>query len=167
MAAVFLMMMFLVLVAGCRQGDKFSDAVSAGTSIEKNGVRISIAANRTCNYTQTKKPAGANGVKKLLLYKMEIIKTEAGGKTSPLQAILMDSRGNYYKTAPGIIAIAQAKVCIKSDDIKAYNAIWNETCNQNELYKAFVLGFDVPADAIPEKLFWNKEWLNIDIFFKL
>ena len=85
----------------------------------------------------------------------------------PQGAVLLDQKGNSYENQPGVIAMAQNNNCIKSDDIKAYNIIWNGELKTGEPQTAYVLGFELPEGAIPEKLYWNKEWKNNNTCFVL
>ena len=85
----------------------------------------------------------------------------------PQGAVLLDQKGNSYENQPGIIASAQSTNCIKSDDIKAYNIIWNGKLKPGEPQTAYVLGFELPEDAIPEKLYWNNNCKEKNICFVL
>ncbi len=76
----------------------------------------------------------------------------------PAGATLWDSRGNAYESTPGVIAMAQNSHCIKGDDLDSYNAVWNATIQPGETKRAFLLGFELPSDAIPAKLCWNRQW---------
>lgn len=155
------------MTAGCKQQSKTGQAAIATTSIEKDGAQISISGVVECRYPENDPLFEKKKNRKLVLFNAAVTATEAINQTSPAGAILVDSRGNRYETSPGIVAMAQTNKCIKGDDIKAYNAIWNETLKENEMQQAFVLGYELPEDAVADKLFWNKDWENENIFFSL
>jgi hypothetical protein len=85
----------------------------------------------------------------------------------PTGATIWDNRGNEYEASPQAVAMAQNNHCIKGDDIESYNAIWNAALKTGETKRAFVLGFELPEDAVPSKLCWNKAWEERDLFFVL
>ena len=85
----------------------------------------------------------------------------------PTGATIWDSRGNKYEVSPQVVAMAQNNHCIKGDDIESYNAIWNASLKPGEMKRAFVLGFELPEDAKPSRLCWNKTWEERDLFFVL
>ena len=86
---------------------------------------------------------------------------------APPGAILYDDRGNEYAVSMRVIAMAQGNRCIKGDDIPAYNAIWNASVEPGKSMRAFVLGFDLPSDAVPSQLYWNRDWQKQDLYFIL
>ena len=107
--------------------------------------------------------------KKLVLVEAELNYIEAGMADKkfiiPEGNILVDAEGNEYSSSPGVIAMAQNCKCIKGDDIAGYNQIWNGTMDKTA--KAFALGFEVPVNFVPEKLFWNNECRASNLFFTL
>ncbi len=77
----------------------------------------------------------------------------------------MGLQGDIYHSSPGVIAMAQNNKCIPGDDIEGYNQIWNGTLDKTA--KAFALGFEVPENFIPDKLFWNNECKLSNRYFSL
>lgn len=151
----------------CKQQSSTGPAVINTNDIEKDGAQISLSGIIECRYPGNSPLFEKKKNRKLVLFKAVVTAKAAINQTSPAGAILVDSRGNRYETSPGIVAMAQANKCIKGDDIKGYNAIWNETLKENEVQQAFVLGYELPEGAVPDKLFWNKDWENKNIFFAL
>lgn len=122
-------------------------------------------AIQQCPYPEKDPVVEKKQGKKLLLFCMEVYQQGNSAAEIPTGAVLEDSRGNSYDNLPGVIAMAQTNGCIKGDDIKAYNSIWNGTMKPGEKQTAYVLGFEVPADANPEKLYWNNHWKDKNMFF--
>lgn len=165
---IYILSGFIFLtVAGCKKQNKTGSAAIATTSIEIDGAQISLSEVVECRYPENDPLFEKKKNRKLVLFNAVVTATAGINQTSPAGAILVDSRGNRYETSPGIVAMAQANKCIKGDDIKAYNAIWNETLKEKEMQQAFVLGYELPEDAVADKLFWNKDWENENIFFSL
>jgi hypothetical protein len=166
--AIFVLIAFIgSMAAGCKQQSENQQAVIRTGTIEKDGAQISLSQTLECNYPGNSPVFEKKKNRKLVLIDAVVTATAAINQTAPTGAILMDSRGNRYETSPGVVAMAQANKCIKGDDIKGYNAIWNETLKKNEVQQAFVLGYELPEDAIADKLFWNKKWEDENIFFIL
>lgn len=84
---------------------------------------------------------------------------------SPAGNLLLGSKGDTFCSSAGVIAMAQNNKCIPGDDIEGYNQIWNGTLDKTA--KAFALGFEVPENFIPDKLFWNNECKLSNRYFSL
>jgi hypothetical protein len=141
---------------------------SGNSDIVYNGIQYRVMAIQQCPYPEKDPVVEKKQGKKLLLFCIEVYRTNVSSTAEiPTGALLEDNRGNSYDNLPGVIAMAQTNGCIKGDDIKAYNSIWNGTLQPREKQTAYVLGFEVPADAIPEKLYWNNHWKNKNIFFSI
>jgi hypothetical protein len=154
------------LVVACQRPDKTAPALHQAT-IERNGVQYTIEAVRECRYPADNPLYEQRWNKKLLLLQ---IKVHCNGVNNnrlliPNGAMLTDKRANNYETSPVVIAMAQNNHCIAGNDIKDYNAIWNGDIKAGETYTAFVLGFELPEDAMPDKLYWNNEWKNNQLYF--
>ncbi len=149
---------------------KYISAVDTGDKqqVEFKGVKIKIDTILFCAYPQND-PVYLYRKKKLVLVEAELDYTGAGMADKkfiiPEGNILVDANGDEYSSSPGVIAMAQNSRCIKGDDIAGYNQIWNGTVNK--MTKAFVLGFEVPVNFVPDKLFWNRDWKKENIFFHL
>jgi hypothetical protein len=165
-----------LLIAGCNSKAKeaawdndYKLSVVEQSGKSYRGVVINIEKTVYCNYPKNDPVYEKKKNKKLLLFNMSVLKNETGRSEAiiPAGAVVADSRGNLYETSPGVIAMAQSSRCIKGDDIKAYNNIWNGTIHTGEIQKAFVLGFELPADVLPVKLYWNKHWVDEQFFFEL
>ncbi len=171
----FILLIFLATVLfSCRQ-DNRNTAIpntaivktNGNNSITTSGIQYSIIEILQCRYPD-KDPVFKNKQgKKLLLFRLEIYCRDkvTTAFEIPQGALLTDSRGNSYESLPGVIAMAQTNDCIKGDDIKAYNIIWAGEMKAGDKQTAYVLGFEVPEDASPEKLYWNNKWKDRNIFF--
>lgn len=138
---------------------------SGKNDIVYNGIQYRVMAIQQCPYPEKDPVVEKKQGKKLLLFCMEVYQQSNTAAEIPTGALLEDNRGNSYENLPGVIAMAQTNGCIKGDDIKAYNIIWNGSLKPREKQTAYVLGFEVPVDAIPEKLYWNNHWKDKNMFF--
>jgi hypothetical protein len=169
-----LLWLWLLAIAGCKPGlpgNRESGMVLPNINdsmIEYGGVKIGIKEMKRCHYPLRDPLFEKKGNKKLVLVRMELQCLENSGRRAivPEGAILTDSRGNQYDPSPAIIATAQNNRCISGDDISAYNAIWNGTVEKGNSYTAWVLGFEIPEDAVPEKLYWNRNWKIDQLYFE-
>ena len=165
------LIVLLSVSTGCRNNKK--DAASYSDNrvsiVKLGGVTIKLMNIRQCRYPENSLLVEMKWNKKLLLFNMQVDCENKSNKylKIPQGAVLLDQKGNSYENQPGVIAMAQNNDCIKSDDIKAYNIIWNGGLKTGEPQTAYVLGFELPEDAIPEKLYWNKEWKNNNTCFVL
>jgi hypothetical protein len=171
---VIISLILAVSIASCKtNADTDTNTSNLGVreaeNILVNGIEYSVAGLTQCNYPGNDPMIEKKRNKKLVIIRMQIhcIETTSRNEIAPLEAELIDSRGNSYTTSPAVIAIAQNNGCIKGDDIKGYNAIWNGELKKGETATAYVLGFEIPGVAMPEKLYWNNEWKNKDLFFLL
>lgn len=160
----------MLLSCGQHRKEALLPATTMNTSgksdIVYNGIQYRVMAIQQCPYPEKDPVVEKKQGKKLLLFCIEVYRTNVSSTAEiPTGALLEDNRGNSYDNLPGVIAMAQTNGCIKGDDIKAYNIIWNGTLKTGEKQTAYVLGFEVPADAIPEKLYWNNHWKNKNMFF--
>jgi hypothetical protein len=157
-------------IASCKTKTDSNRSTRAGIenkSVLINGIEYSISDVKQCSYPANDLMIEKKKNKKLVLVRMQVHCTETINKNelAPHEAELIDSKGNSYANSPAIIAIAQNNGCIKGDDIKSYNAIWNGIIKKNETETAWVLGFEIPVNANPEKLYWNINWKNNNLFF--
>jgi hypothetical protein len=163
-----LLLLLIALLLGCGKNKR---AVSEDRSraIEYNGLLCRIIEIKQCKYPKEDPVFEKKKDKKLLLFQLQILQQDKVNKQLqiPQRALLTDTRGNSYENSPAVIAMAQMNECIKGDDIKAYNAIWNGELNKNETQTAYILGFELQEDAIPEKLYWNYNWKAKNIYFFL
>lgn len=138
---------------------------SAG--IETKGLVFVLSGIRNCLYPVNDPLFEKRKNSKLVLIQVLVQCREKSDKNSviPAGATLTDNRGNEYGSSPSVIAMAQTGSCIGNDDIRDYNAIWNGNIVPGEKYRAWILGFEMPRDAVPEKLFWNLQWKNDGLFF--
>ena len=161
----------MVLAAGSCNPYGPAPGIDAGTpgsgTVENNGVQYTLETIRECHYPANDPLYEKRWNKKLLVLQMKVHCTGLSNKNllTPRGAVLTDRRANNYETSPVVIAIAQNNRCINGNDIKDYNAIWNGDVKSGETYTAFVLGFELPEDAIPDKLYWNNDWKNQRLFF--
>jgi hypothetical protein len=163
----------LAVLAGCRSGlwkntkGGVPGNITTTVIIEDNGIRFSLASIKNCRYPVNDPLFEKKKNKKLVLLQLQLQCVQTGKKISvlPAGAMLTDSRGNEYVSSPAVIAMAQTSRCINDDDIGAYNAIWNGDIHSGEPYTAWVLGFEMPDDAIPGRLYWNHSWRNKQLFF--
>ena len=135
--------------------------------IEFKGVKIMINKILYCTYPAGDPVYGYHKNKKLVLVETELNCTETNVADKkliiPEGNILVNTDGDEYSSSPAVIAMAQNSRCIKGDDIEGYNQIWNGTVDKTA--KAFTLGFEVPVNFVPAKLFWNRDWKKENIFF--
>lgn len=161
------------MLAGCKTGLRQGASVKAGEEmmmtgkIEDAGIEFSLPGMRKCHYPVNDPLFAKKKNKKLVLLQVQLRCLQAGEKIKmiPGGAVLTDSRGNEYESSPAVIAMAQTSQCIGNDDIGDYNAIWNGDIHTGENYTAWVLGFELPEDAVPEKLYWNRYWKNRELYF--
>jgi hypothetical protein len=163
--------LILLLVAGaCNRAKQGRMEINprSGT-LESNGVQYTIETVRECRYPANDPLYEKRRDKKLLLLQMKVHCTVVHDNTLliPSGAVLTDKQANNYETSPVVIAMAQNNQCIAGNDIKDYNAIWNGEIKAGETYTAFALGFELPENAVPDKLYWNNGWINQNIFFLL
>ncbi len=171
----FILWIVLLAAAGCEtKSSRYAAPVAtegakpkSPSGIESNGIQYAIVDIKQCRYPANDPLFEKKWNKKLLLFRMKLTCTDMKNKADvmPEGGLLTDSRGNSYTTSPGVIAMAQSNGCIKGDDIKAYNAIWNAELKKGEMQTAYVLGFELPEDAIPVKMYWNNDWKNQNLFF--
>lgn len=173
MKNILIVWLLSAMLAGCQTGldnntsasVKESDA--AGPVIEDSGIQFTLAGMKNCRYPANDPLFEEKHHRKLVLLQVQVRCINAYCKASaiPGGAILTDNRGNEYESFPSVIAMAQNSGCIGNDDIRDYNAIWNGNMNTGENYTAWVLGFELPENAVPEKLYWNRSWRNKELFF--
>jgi hypothetical protein len=169
-----LIISLLIIVAFAACKTNADNSTTNGPGIEKqdilvNGIEYKVAGVKQCNYPANDPMLEKKRNKKLVVIRMQVHCVEITNRSeiAPNEAALIDNRGNSYTSSPAIIAIAQNNGCIKGDDIKSYNAIWNATVKKGTTETAWVLGFEIPVDANPEKLYWNEKWVIENIFFLL
>ncbi|MCX6317223.1 MAG: hypothetical protein NTW29_08020 [Bacteroidetes bacterium] len=173
MKGSILFWLWLVTIAGCKPG--LPESRNSGglltnhnsSMIEYGGVKIIVKEMKRCHYPLRDPLFEKKGNKKLVVVRMELYCLENTSRRAivPDGAILTDSRGNEYEPSPAVIATAQNNRCISGDDISAYNAIWNGNVKKGNSYTAWMLGFELPEDAVPEKLYWNKNWKIDQVYF--
>jgi len=161
----------LLLASGCkgdvRQRAKGELPVATAINTGQRGVALTIAGSKNCHYPQNDPLFEKKKNKKLVLLQVRL---HCGGNCSrediiPAGALLTDTRGNEYEASPAVIAMAQTSRCITDEDIRDYNAIWNGDTDAGRTYTAWVLGFELPAEAVPERLYWNTGWKNNNSYF--
>ena len=167
---LWLILLFSI-ITGCRNNKK-SEAFYSDNQVsvvKQGGLSIKLMNIRQCKYPENNLLVEKKWNKKLLLFKMQVDCEHKSNKylEIPQGAVLLDQKGNSYENQPGVIAMAQSNNCIKSDDIKAYNIIWNGKLKTGEPQSAYVLGFELPENAIPEKLYWNNAWKSNNTCFVL
>lgn len=135
--------------------------------IKYAGTEFSLSGIKNCRYPVNDPLFEKKKNKKLVLLQVQVRRLRSGDKITviPGGAMLTDSRGNEYESSPAVIAMAQTSLCIGNDDIRDYNAIWNGDIDTGENYTAWVLGFELPLNAMPEKLYWNQQWKNKQLYF--
>ncbi len=148
---------------------KYSAAVAAKDKLQVEFKRTKVTINTIlyCAYPPGDPVYVYHKNKKLVLIETELNCTETSVADKKLMIpegnILVNAEGDEYSSSPGVIAMAQNSRCIKGDDIAGYNQIWNGTVDKTA--KAFTLGFEVPVNFVPDKLFWNKDWKKENTFF--
>lgn len=135
--------------------------------VEFKGAEVMISKILYCAYPAADPVYGYHKNKKLVLFETELNCTETSVADKKLMIpegnILVNAEGDEYSSSPAVIAMAQNGKCIKGDDIAGYNQIWNGTVDKTA--KAFTLGFEVPVNFVPDKLFWNRDCKKENIFF--
>jgi hypothetical protein len=166
MTLLYKPILLLLLVAGCTSKaeknkssirDVAVDGYAASYKHTLNNIQVEIKEIKTCDYPEKDPLYKKKRHKKLLVLQIAVT-TKTGATVQniiPLGAVLTDNKGNSYETSPGVVAMAQSSGCIRGDDLKNYNSIWNGELAKNETITAFVLGFEVPENAIAEKIYWN------------
>jgi hypothetical protein len=165
-------LLIIVALAACKTNADNSTANGPGIEIQNilvNGIEYKVAGVKQCNYPANDPMIEKKKNKKLVIIRMQIhcVETTNIGGIPPQGAELIDSRGNSFTSSPSIIAIAQNNGCIKGDDIKSYNTIWNAAIKKGTTETAWVLGFEIPVAANPEKLYWSEKWKTENRFFLL
>ncbi len=137
--------------------------------VQFKGTKVTIKTILYCAYPPGDPVYAYHKNKKLVLVETELncAETSVSDKklVTPEGNMLVNADGDEYSSSPGVIAMAQNSKCIKGDDIAGYNQIWNGTIEKTA--KAFTLGFEVPVNFIPDKLFWNNECRANNLFFTL
>jgi len=140
-------------------------------TLQQKGISLQLNQVVNCSYPAHDPIYLRKKYKKLVLIDMSMIcNSQAAAEKDliiPAGSVLWDSRGNAYEATPGVIAMAQNSHCIKGDDLDSYNAVWNATIRPGETKRAFMLGFELPADAVPAKFCWNRQWERQNLFFIL
>lgn len=162
-------------LAGCRPGlrnhikTEMSGSLTAAWVMEDAGSRVSLTGIKHCRYPVNDPLFEKKKNRKLVLMQVQVQCVQNGNRAFwlPGGATLTDNRGNEYESSPAVIAMAQTGHCINDDDISAYNAIWNGGIRAGESYTAWVLGFELPGDAEPVKLYWNTAWKKDELFFRI
>ncbi len=123
-------------------------------------VQVEIKQIKNCTYPKNDPLYDRKKNKKIVVLEVAVKRMEGAGKEDiiPLGAMVTDEKGNTYETSPGVVAMAQTSGCIKGDDLKEYNGIWSGDIRTNETRIAFVVGFEIPDQAITGKFYWNKNW---------
>lgn len=168
-----IMSVMTLILLGCKGKTemKYSPAVvpENKTQVEFKGAKLTINTILYCAYPAGDPVYAYHKNKKLVLIEAELNCAEMSVSDKKLMIpegnILVNTDGDEYSSSPGVIAMAQNSKCIKGDDIAGYNQIWNGTIEKTA--KAFTLGFEVPVNFVPEKLFWNNECRANNLFFTL
>jgi hypothetical protein len=165
----------LFILAGCteknRKDDLQSEILLENNRLIKVHKNISINVNKIkdCKYPTTDPLFQKKDNKQLVLIQVTVKRLSGANKEEiiPFGAVLTDQKGNEYKNSPTVVAMAQNNSCISGNDLADYNAIWNGDITTNDTRTAFVIGFELPFDALPTKLYWNKDWLADEQFITL
>ncbi len=173
MKSILIVWLLSAMLAGCQTGldtnnpARAKESSATGPVIEDSGIQFSLAGMKNCSYPVNDPLFEKKHNRKLVLLQVQVRCIRADRKESaiPGEPTLTDNRGNEYESFPSVIAMAQTSGCIGNDDIRDYNAIWNGNMNTGENYTAWVLGFELPENAVPEKLYWNRRWRNKELFF--
>ena len=168
-----IMSVMALILLGCKgkTGMNYSSTVVSKDKhqVEFKGTKITIHTILYCAYPSRDPVYGYHKNKKLVPVETELNCAEASIADKkliiPEGNILENADGDEYSSSPGVIAMAQNSRCIKGDDIAGYNQIWNGTVDKTA--KAFTLGFEVPVNFVPDKLFWNRECRANNLFFML
>jgi hypothetical protein len=134
-----------------------------------NSISLTINQIKTCKYP-TEDPLFQKKENKQLVVIQVTVERLNGSKKNdiiPFDATVADQRGNEYKNSPTILAMAQNNSCISGNDLADYNSIWSGEIAVNNTSTAFAIGFELPTDAVPAKLYWNKDWLTHQQFITL
>lgn len=158
--------MILLMAPACSsKGEKNKSGLSnqAGArpvpgKFSYGNIVIEVKELKTCSYPEKEPLFEKKKNKKLVVVQVTVTNTGTSKKEdiTPYGAIITDEKGNSYETSPGVVGMAQSSGCIMGDDLADYNCIWNGKIAAGETKTAFVLGFEIPENAIPEKIGWNK-----------
>ncbi len=166
---VCVVMLFFLSCRGNIEQRYISEVVlNDKTEIEFKGLNIKINKIIYCAYPKNDPVYGYHKNTKLILFEIELKYTELGVDKKgmiPDGNLLVGLQGDAYRSSPGVIAMAQNSKCIQGDDIAGYNQIWNGIIDKTA--RAFALGFEVPANFVPDKLYWNNECRANNMFFIL
>ena len=161
-----------MVVFGCksdlRNGANGDKPIATEVNNGRKPAILVVSGLKTCRYPQNDPLFEKKQNKKLVLLQVSLQRDGNCAKEDiiPAGALLTDTRGNEYASSPAVIAMAQTSRCITDEDIRDYNAIWNGETETGRRYTAWVLGFELPADAVPERLYWNNEWKNRKSYFE-
>lgn len=162
--------LIVLIFTACNSEEKRLQPISSDNSkVTYHKVELTVENIVICQYPKQNPVYTNKANKKIVVVEVRVrpLKGSVKDDIIPQGAILADTKANQYETWSGAVAIAQSAKCIRGDDLKAYNQIWNGDVKEGETAQAFALGFEIPADAVIEKLYWNKKWIADEHFIDL